>query len=131
MAIDSQTELHPTTIRAIEAMIANGAGSASHRFSYGGYNGSRYCVYFAQQGNSGPIKIGSAFNPVYRVKSLQTGNPQRLYLRAVVVEKPAYRQVLERPLHELFEDYRIRGEWFRPVPELLQLIEWLAARAQP
>ncbi len=65
-------------------------------------------VYFVQQGDRGPVKIGIAKDPLDRMGALQTGNPTELHLRQVV---PGQRE-LEARLHYRFREARIRGEWF-------------------
>lgn len=76
-------------------------------------------IYFIQDGEDGPIKIGSGRNPWLRLEHLQIGNPRELHIRAVVRTHRGY----ERELHQRFAAHRIRGEWFEPVPDLLALIE--------
>lgn len=71
-------------------------------------------VYFVQQGDRGPVKIGVAKDPLDRMAALQTGNPTELHLRQVV---PGQRD-LESKLHYRFREARIRGEWFGDDPEL-------------
>lgn len=66
-------------------------------------------VYFIQQGDTGPIKIGWSKNVRSRLASLQTANPQRL--RLLLVLKGEERD--ERRLHDWFSLERLGGEWFR------------------
>lgn len=66
-------------------------------------------VYFVQEEDGGPVKIGQAQNPLVRLTELQTGNPRRLTIRALVVAAVG----TERSLHLLWgSTARIRGEWF-------------------
>lgn len=65
-------------------------------------------IYFIQQGEVGPIKIGVADSPDRRLGWLQCGNPQKLYLRAILVGGMPE----ERILHDRFASGHIRGEWF-------------------
>ena len=76
-------------------------------------------VYFIQEGESGAIKIGLASDIQKRKMALQVGNPRLLHLLLLL----SGGHQLEVELHELFDDYRIRGEWFEPVPELLDFID--------
>ncbi|HMS73497.1 MAG TPA: GIY-YIG nuclease family protein, partial [Baekduia sp.] len=62
-------------------------------------------VYFIQQGDTGPVKIGRAKHPTKRIRDLQTGNPDELLLREVIPGGAA----LERNLHHRFEPARLRG----------------------
>ena len=66
-------------------------------------------IYFIQQGEDGPIKIGfSEDSPENRLMSLQAGNPNELNL-VLVIEGDI---IVEKSLHEIFKDTRLRGEWF-------------------
>lgn len=77
-------------------------------------------IYFIQSGEDGPVKIGfTNGNPLNRLRSLQIGSHQELFLRAVVSGDEA----AEAKLHRRFAKQRVRGEWFRPVPSLVKLIE--------
>lgn len=71
-------------------------------------------VYFIRKGEFGPIKIGYARDPRQRIREIQTGSETRLHLLAVVQGG----RDLERQLHEEFSEYRLEGEWFRPVPKI-------------
>ena len=75
-------------------------------------------VYFIQQGDGGPIKVGVACDPTRRLAELQTGCPDKLRLLAT---RPGGIQE-EHRLHAQFAQSRIRGEWFRPSVELIALI---------
>jgi hypothetical protein len=78
-------------------------------------------AYAIQAGEGGPVKIGLAKKPAERLKTLQCGNHETLRglaaWRVLALE--------ERQLHEEFAYAHIRGEWFRPVPALLDLVEAL------
>lgn len=84
---------------------------------------SRTWLYAIQAGHSGPIKLGLAKNPAERLKTLQTANADTLRplgAWAVFADE-------EKLLHAEFDHARLRGEWFRPEPELLETIRALAA----
>lgn len=77
-------------------------------------------VYFIQAGESGgPIKIGYAKNPLGRLRELQTGCHETLYLLAVI----SGGRLDEADLHRRYEYARHRGEWFWPAPSLTKLIK--------
>jgi hypothetical protein len=76
------------------------------------------CVYAIQAGADGPIKLGVARRPEQRLRDLQTANASELRL---VATWPAPRWE-EADLHEMFAHARIRGEWFRPEPDLLEYV---------
>ncbi len=75
-------------------------------------------VYFIESGCGGPIKIGYAGNPYTRLDTLQCGNPDELYLLAVIPGD----QVDEKNLHRRFRLDNTVGEWFAPSPELWALV---------
>jgi hypothetical protein len=83
--------------------------------------GASRSIYFIRSGKNGPIKIGLG-TPSERLKSLQTGNPEELFLIGVI---PNGGLKKELELHEMFREYNIRGEWFEPCDELLGLIDSL------
>ncbi len=75
-------------------------------------------LYAIRAGHSGPIKIGVTNAPATRLATLQQGNPDTLHGIA------AWRGFTfeERQLHDEFAAVRLHGEWFRPVPELVDLM---------
>lgn len=79
---------------------------------------ARWSVYFIQQGADGPIKIGVTVDVEKRRRVLQTGSAQTLVLLSTI--KGTEKQ--EAELHRRFKHLRLRGEWFRPEPELLAYI---------
>lgn len=79
-------------------------------------------VYFIQAGEDGPIKIGRTNDVPGRLAGLQVGNHVPLRL-LVATERAA-----ESDLHALFEPYHIRGEWFSPCVELLDVIAAFRSR---
>jgi len=84
-------------------------------------------VYFIRQAGKGnqPMKVGYSNDPDVRIKSLQTGNPNRLYLSAAIpCENEKDARKFERTLHWLFQKKykRLMGEWFTvygSIPELI------------
>lgn len=78
-------------------------------------------VYFIKDLITGNIKIGRAVNPIKRLKSLQTGNPNKL----VIVTTQEGGEKLENELHRRFAASRIIGEWFSPSKELEDYISAL------
>jgi hypothetical protein len=79
-------------------------------------------VYFVEAESGGPIKIGWAASVKKRVAELQTASHSRL----VVLATKAGTRLDETALHDRFRNARLRGEWFEPVPELLELIHLTA-----
>lgn len=72
-------------------------------------------VYFLQQGEGGPVKVGVTDNVVRRVKELEAQRGARLTLLATM---PGTRD-LEQAIHRALAAHRIEGEWFRPVADVV------------
>ena len=80
-------------------------------------------VYFVRSGDS--IKIGSASDFKRRSSSLQTASPEPLNVLAIVPGLDEYK------IHQRFAHLRIRGEWFRAEPELLEFIQLVKVETPP
>lgn len=76
-------------------------------------------IYFMQGVDGGPIKIGQSTDPEKRLISVQNGNPVKLQLTRVVPGIEAD----ERWLHDLFQDFRLNGEWFKPHPLIARIAD--------
>ena len=74
-------------------------------------------TYFSQGVSGGPIKIGLSTDPEKRVKVMQTGNPDELFLIGYIEGD------LEKELHHYYADIRLNGEWFIATPELINNIK--------
>jgi transcription elongation factor Elf1 len=72
-------------------------------------------VYFIRSPANGLVKIGFSANPKERIDSLQTAHGTKLELLAL--RKGSLGD--ERALHQRFRPYRVKGEWFEAVDELL------------
>lgn len=70
-------------------------------------------IYFVSAGSQF-IKIGTSFNLNERVKGLQTANPKRLKIKAVL--EGGFKT--ESELHNMFAKAKTRGEWFKSTEEL-------------
>lgn len=77
-------------------------------------------LYFIQAGEGGPVKIGATRNVEARLRDMQTGNAHDLIVLGAIAGVSSRD---EKRVHARFEEHHIRGEWFRPHPELLQFIE--------
>lgn len=86
-------------------------------------------VYFVQQGETGPIKIGHSCDVRKRLATLQTGSPDRLRLLLVLAGHVAD----EKRLHMWFARERIQGgEWFKSGGEVTAFVAARrAAKAPP
>jgi len=75
-------------------------------------------IYFVKDTRGGEIRIGIARKRRLdiRLHQLQLGNPGELKLLGVIRARNA--RALVRELHTTFSDAHVRGEWFKPAPEL-------------
>lgn len=72
-------------------------------------------VYCIQAGDRAKVKIGTADDPAARLRELQCAHFDELrIIRIIEGGRP-----VERWLHRHFAPYRIRGEWFRLVDDML------------
>lgn len=79
-------------------------------------------VYFLRAGDA--IKIGFSIEPNQRKSGLQVGNPVELETLATV----SVNKITEREAKDKFNHLKIRGEWFRAEPELLEFIAGFTRR---
>ncbi len=81
-------------------------------------------VYFILNYDSKAVKIGIAKNVGRRMASLQTSSPSELKLIGKIRAKSvAKARELEKSLHQTFDKYLIRGEWFKAEIDLLNYIQ--------
>ena len=76
-------------------------------------------VYFIRAGYFGPIKIGFTNNIKKRMIHIQTNCPDKIFLMGMIKTNDA----TEAEYHQMFNDYKMQGEWFAPVPKLMDFIE--------
>lgn len=79
-------------------------------------------IYAIQCGESGPIKFGKAKNAKARLDAMKTGCPFELRL----LTASGWHESNERLIHWYLRDYRLRGEWFSPVPKVQHVANRLA-----
>lgn len=89
-------------------------------------------IYFMQDSGNLNIKIGYAVSDEViaaekRRRKLQTGNSDRLIVLATM---PGGESDEDR-LHGQFDEHRVGGEWFRPVPAILAMIADAAFQNHP
>jgi hypothetical protein len=70
--------------------------------------------YFILNGSF--VKIGSSTNPNNRFKNIQSANVDKLKLIYTT-------KISESELHEKFEEFRVKGEWFTYSKEIQEFIE--------
>ena len=83
-------------------------------------------IYFIQSTGDGLVKIGMTRDLAGRLRTLQTGHPHHLQIIGFM---PGGR-LEERHLHELLAEHRVRGEWFRPAREVLE-VAWYGGEIPP
>lgn len=94
---------------------------ASDCYPYPGRCESGGVVYFvACRDDFGAIKIGYASDLGRRVSTLQNGCPHKLEALTCFWSDDPERD--EYALHRRFSEHLIRGEWFAPAPEIVELI---------
>lgn len=81
-------------------------------------------VYFLQAESLRRIKIGRCQSK-RRLRRIVTINADRLRLVAVI---PGGYEATESALHGLFRYVNFHGEWFGPLPSLLETVEWVRER---
>lgn len=88
-------------------------------------SGARYHFYVVQEGDDGPVKIGIARNAFWRRSDLQTGNPRKIFLRAIYeCEGRSTALILEAAVLLEFADQRILGEWISaPLAAMVKFVE--------
>jgi hypothetical protein len=67
----------------------------------------------------GPVKIGKAKNPQERLTLLNVGCPEELRL----LGSAGWPDEQERVIHRILRTHRVRGEWFAPTPEVMEVVE--------
>jgi hypothetical protein len=92
------------------------------------FRGSGPCVYFLQQEEEGPVKIGYTGNIMKRLETYQTYTHKRVRLLAVA---RGWGRIEEQALHTHFAENRLEREWFTLSAELIHLIRCLNAICQP
>lgn len=77
-------------------------------------------IYFVQGCESHRIKIGRTKDFAMRLSSLRVSCSERLRVLGVMNDQ---NPVVEQELHSIFAKHRVRGEWFKPVPAILEFIK--------
>jgi hypothetical protein len=67
-------------------------------------------IYIIECQKHGVCKIGVSSDPLKRLKSIQTGYPWPLTVRAVIDSVDAFAE--ESVIHRKYQQWRLEGEWF-------------------
>lgn len=83
-------------------------------------------------GPASPVTIGISHNPISRMSSLQTANPEHLILFACFAMPKDWAQNVETDIHEILRAEHVRGEWFStdPIQACATVCAWLVEVAQ-
>jgi hypothetical protein len=82
--------------------------------------GYLYAIQMMSPDGHGPIKLGHSADPQRRLKDFSHAAPFPLKLLATW---PVKHIRDEAALHEQFLPHKLEGEWFKPVPELLDFLQ--------
>ena len=90
-----------------------------------GPGGRMTWIYILQcgEGRYAPVKVGRSDDPAARAKRTQTFNPYEIK----VVAKFRLPSHMERELHHRWAGENLRGEWFKPNDEMLEIIDWYSS----
>ena len=80
-------------------------------------------LYFIQIGKMGPIKVGITNDIQKRLIGLQTSNPEQLNVLYCEKLEAQEARSLEKEYHIMLRDASLKGEWFRPTPFVLEIVE--------
>ena len=70
-------------------------------------------MYIYVIGTESIQKIGFSKNPQSRLKQLQTGNSEQLFLHHMIEVSDERTRLLERFLHKDLSYKKLKGEWFK------------------
>lgn len=82
-------------------------------------------VYFIQDGDDGPIKIGFSKTPQVRIAAIQVNHAREIKILAITDGE----REDERKIHQSLANHHIRGEWFLPSDDVLSAA--MAAKQVP
>ena len=77
--------------------------------------------------DKGPIKIGFTNNLENRLRTIQTGNPERIKIHySIEFKSEKDMRAAEKKIHKSLSHKRKKGEWFNILPEDAKLeLEYL------
>ena len=83
-------------------------------------------VYFVGNSELSFVKIGKSTSDAFisRMSGLQCGNPYKLHIFAVITTGKTNQALkVEKRFHSLFQDFRIRGEWFHLTKDIIDALD--------
>lgn len=119
--LDAENERERRVDRMVAEMqhrhlMESRAAAATHSTLAAANDNAASYVYFITDGEA--IKIGKANNPKSRLSGLQTSHHKPLRILMTI---PGDEEV-ERGLHSIFGEFRIRGEWFKDCKDIRAFI---------
>ena len=99
-----------------EDMLDKWIEIAKHSPHFTKTNGQGLVYFIHEEGDFKRFKIGYTTRISERLLSLQTGNPDLLVVYKTIKNVTKKK---ETQLHQLFAQYRIRGEWFAISPDMI------------
>jgi len=69
-------------------------------------------IYLLKSEDNGYYKIGKTINPEKRIKSLQTGNPEKIIIISKVNVESRFSSKIETAMHSQYSYAHKNGEWF-------------------
>jgi len=81
-------------------------------------------IYFIQGENGGSIRIGCSVNPIFTLRKLQRGYPDKLKLLLVITD--VFNELAD--LQKKFKKYKTKGDWYKPDKEIFDEIEKLKSK---
>ena len=99
-----------------EDMLDKWIEIAKHSPHFTKTNGKGLVYFIHEEGDFKRFKIGYTTKISERLLSLQTGNPDLLVVYKTIENVTKKK---ETQLHQLFAQYRIRGEWFAINPDMI------------
>jgi hypothetical protein len=86
-------------------------------------------VIYVIGADAGAVKVGLATDVDDRLKTLQTGCPDKLRVYGVARVAAIYARAVERQCHKALAKYHRHGEWFDvPATEAVDLVREIAER---
>jgi predicted GIY-YIG superfamily endonuclease len=69
-------------------------------------------LYVIAAHKEGPVKLGLSMDPQRRVRQLQTGSAEALFIHHVEEVSDGRVKIAEKALHQMLGHKRLKGEWF-------------------
>jgi len=101
---------YDSSVKKVKELLANGGREAFRKLTHYEKLLKGTNIYFIQEGKTGSIKIGESTKVENRLKQLQIGNPNTLYLIGTIKNVPL---LIEKKIQNKFKKYHLRYEWYK------------------